>query len=122
MRDVPSNRRRVVEAYESAYPEPIRVSEGDELAVEDRETEWDGWLWCIDTAGQEGWIPDAYVERRDGRWVSREEYVARELSVEPGETLTSHVTIAGWEWCENSTGKTGWVPSEALRSIVPPDP
>ncbi len=33
-----SNHRRVVEAYESAYPDPIRVSEGDELTIEDRAT------------------------------------------------------------------------------------
>ncbi|WP_227355622.1 SH3 domain-containing protein [Haladaptatus salinisoli] len=111
------NRRRVAEAYESAYPEPIRVSEGDELTIEERATKWEGWLWCIDTTGREGWIPDAYVERRDGRWIGLEDYVARELTVELGDTLASHVTVAGWEWCEKPTGETGWVPSENLRSI-----
>ncbi|AFK21018.1 hypothetical protein E6P09_17800 (plasmid) [Haloferax mediterranei ATCC 33500] len=110
------DRRRVVEAYESAYPNPIRVREGDELTIEERPTEWDGWLWCIDTDGREGWIPESYVEKRRQRWVSLEDYVARELTVEAGETLTSHYTVAGWVWCEKPTGETGWVPSENLRS------
>lgn len=115
--DSTTSNRRVVEAYASAYPEPIRVSEGDELTIEERATKWDGWSWCIDGSGREGWIPDAYVERRDGRWVSLEDYVARELTVERGETLTSRTAIAGWEWCEKSTGETGWVPSENLRPV-----
>lgn len=107
-------RRRVVEPYESAYPDPIRVCEGDELEIETRETDWDGWLWCTDTDGREGWIPESYVEQRDGTWVSRESYVARELTVDAGERLTSHRTVAGWEWCEKPTGETGWVPAENL--------
>lgn len=117
-----SERRRVVEAYESAYPDPIRVQAGDQLTIERRETEWDGWLWCVDTEGREGWIPEEYVDRRDGRWIALEAYVARELSVEPGTILVSHDVVAGWEWCEKSNGETGWVPSENLRSISPADP
>ncbi|WP_327051149.1 SH3 domain-containing protein [Halomicrococcus gelatinilyticus] len=75
-----SDRRRVSEAYTSAYPDPIRLVEGDELVVEERPTEWDGWLWCVDTAGREGWIPEAYVERTGERWVALKGYVARELT------------------------------------------
>lgn len=118
----PSNRRQVVEAYESAYPNPIRVSEREELTVEERETDWDGWLWCVDAEGREGWIPEAYVERRGDRWVSLESYVARELTVEPGERLTAHDAVAGWEWCEKPTGEAGWVPAENVRSIPTSEP
>lgn len=121
MKQTTSNRRLVNEAYESAYPDPIRVSEGDELTIEERDAEWDGWLWCVDTMGREGWIPEVHVERRDGRWIALTDYVARELTVEPGEPLTSHYVLAGWEWCEKPTGKSGWVPTEVLDSMSSSD-
>lgn len=111
------DRRHVVEAYTSAYPDPICVNEGDELTVEERATEWNGWLWCVDTSSREGWIPRVYVEQRGGRWFALEDYVARELSVERGDVIVSHTTVAGWEWCETQTGETGWLPSENLRPI-----
>lgn len=97
MSSAPPNHRRVIETYESAYPEPIRVSEGDRVTIEERATDWDGWLWCIDTNGRAGWIPEIYVEKRNAAWVSLEDYVARELTVVPGDALTSYTTVSGWE-------------------------
>lgn len=63
---VPFQSRRVIEAYELAYPEPIRVSEGDEVTIEERAAEW-GWRLFFDTNGRAGWIPETYVETETRR-------------------------------------------------------
>jgi hypothetical protein len=119
MTSADTSARLVVERYESAYPDPIRVAEGEPVTVERRETEWDGWLWATDGSGREGWIPEAFVEPRSNTWISAREYVARELSVFPGTLLTSLETVGGWEWCETPSGEAGWVPS---RNLVPAEP
>lgn len=106
--------RRVTNTYESAYPNPIVVTAGDELEITERETDWEGWLWCVDREGREGWIPDSFVTEDDGCWTARSDYTAAELSVTAGETVVSRAEVAGWEWCENASGSQGWVPSECL--------
>lgn len=115
--DQTSSRRRVTAPYESAYPEPIQVSLGEELTIEHRDTEWDGWVWATNKHGEAGWIPESYVEKRHSGWISLKDYIARELTVENGDVLTSHRAVAGWEWCEKPTGETGWVPTENLQSL-----
>ena len=56
---------QVVSAYDSAYPDPILIQAGEELVIGEKESKWPGWLWCTTREGKSGWVPGAYVERRD---------------------------------------------------------
>ncbi|WP_396613758.1 SH3 domain-containing protein (plasmid) [Haloferax sp. S1W] len=116
MDEYTDNRRRVVSDWEATYSDPIVVEAGEVVSVSDRETKWDGWRWCIAPDGREGWIPEAYLSQQDGEWVVEADYSAVEVSVEAGETVVSHESLAGWEWCETSSGEEGWVPSENLSA------
>lgn len=98
MTDEQARKRRVVSSHESAYPDPIVVEAGDEIEVSERDTEWDGWLWCTDTTGREGWIPAAYITGRTGLVSCRADYTAAELTVAEGEFVMSHDAVGGWEW------------------------
>ena len=109
-----SGERRIVAAWEATYSDPIVVDSGDVVSVGERGSEWDGWLWCTGPGGREGWIPAEFLARRAGEWICLADYSAVELSIAEGETVRSHESVAGWEWCEKPSGEKGWIPSENL--------
>ncbi|WP_423744442.1 SH3 domain-containing protein (plasmid) [Haladaptatus sp. SPP-AMP-3] len=106
---------RVAEAHESEFPDPIDVTESEEIEVGERDTEWDGWLWCVDSAGREGWIPEEYVTRQGDTGTCLADYTATELTVSVGERVVSRGSVAGWQWCETRGGDEGWLPSVKLQ-------
>ena len=91
---------------------------GDRLIVEDRETEWAGWLWCENAAGVAGWAPAAYVQRDGEQGVARRDYDATELTVAAGEKLTVHYEESEWVWCTRANGEKGWAPVANLSAPV----
>jgi uncharacterized protein YgiM (DUF1202 family) len=96
------------------YPDPIAIRAGDRLAVEERESEWAGWVWCTAPGGKSGWVPERYVERRGEGATALRDYDATELTVRAGEMVTATTHEAGWRWCTNARGDSGWVPDEHL--------
>jgi len=109
-----SIRCRVLSDYQSAYPDPIAIRAGDEVAVAERESEWSGWLWCAAHDGKSGWVPEQYLWRDGGKATALCDYNAAELTVRAGEVLTATSHEAGWRWCTNDCGESGWVPDEHL--------
>ncbi len=110
-------KQRVIADYESAYPDPLVIHAGEELAVDDRPTEWDGWLWCTAHSGKEGWVPEAYVERNGDTCLALRHYDATELTVHTGEELVAGEEAGGWLWCTNRLGQSGWVPADHLEPV-----
>jgi len=50
---------RVIESYTVAYPNPIKLKEGDLVQIEKWElksSEWAGWAFCVDQRGIKGWV------------------------------------------------------------------
>ncbi|HSJ58583.1 MAG TPA: SH3 domain-containing protein [Anaerolineae bacterium] len=107
-------RCHVLSDYQSMYPDPIAIRAGDRLAVEERESEWAGWVWCTAPGGKSGWVPERYVERRGDGAIALCDYDATELTVRAGEMVTATTHEAGWRWCTNARGDSGWVPDEHL--------
>jgi uncharacterized protein YgiM (DUF1202 family) len=107
----------VVAAYESAYTSPLIFSAGEELTMGERESEWEGWVWCTNQKGESRWVPEAYVERRGETCVMLRDYEATEISVSVGEKLTATgEEESGWVWCTNRAGQSGWVPGDNIRA------
>jgi uncharacterized protein YgiM (DUF1202 family) len=106
---------RVVKAYQSAFPDPVKLGEGEPVTVQEKKSEWEGWLWCVNREGRNGWVPEHYVSRDQNVCTMTVDYDATELSVEAGETLELHKRESGWWWCVNQTGAAGWVPEENLE-------
>jgi len=96
------------------YPDPIVIRAGDRLAVEERDSEWPGWLWCTAPTGKSGWVPERYLQRHGQAATARRDYDATELTVHAGQVVTATTHEAGWRWCTDARGDSGWVPDEHL--------
>ena len=108
---------RVVKTFQAPQADPLVVSGGERLAFERRETEWPGWIWCVDESGKSGWVPEAWVCPEGETCVMRRDYDGTELSVADGEEFAVTLTESGWAWGTTSDGRKGWVPMAYLEKI-----
>jgi hypothetical protein len=106
---------RVITEYQAAYPDPFLIEAGEVLAIDKKDSEWSGWLWCTNQQGESRWVPEAYVERRGDTCVMLCDYDSTELSVCEGEKVVAGQQVAGWFWCTNHKGQSGWVPIDNLE-------
>ena len=111
---------RVTQPYQSAYPDPIILKQGETLTTSDRQTDWPGWIWCTTASGESRWVPDAFVNVSPGQATMRRDYNPIELNVQPGDRLTAIETINGWAWCADAARQQGWVPQECLQPLQDP--
>jgi hypothetical protein len=105
---------RVIEEYESQYPDPIVFSTGEVLSLGRQDPEWPGWIWCTSAVGKKGWVPERMIERVGDAGVALLSYTARELSVQMGDLLDLMELESGWYWAANQAGETGWIPERNL--------
>ena len=106
---------KVIKAHEASFPNPVRTSQGEVLAAEEKETVWEGWLLCTNQQGEEVWIPQSFVDRQGDMAIMRRDYDSIELTVTLGEELTGGEEAAGWVWVTNQAGENGWVPLANLE-------
>ncbi len=108
-------RVRVTRPYEQPYPDPISVRAGDHVAPDfGKETDIEGWVWCIAEDGRGGWTPRAWLDQEDGGWRIDRDFDAIELTVEPGEVLDVLEEESGFYRVEKPDGSTGWVPIDCV--------
>jgi uncharacterized protein YgiM (DUF1202 family) len=107
----------VIADYRSAYPDPIVLCVGDEVTIEDRESEWTGWIWCATLKGKSGWVPESYIQRGGSSGTALRNYDATELSVTKGEQLTILEEVSSWYWCQTENGCLGWVPKQNVEAV-----
>ena len=105
----------VSKAWQPIYTDPIVLKIGDLVAVEDRPSEWAGWVWCTASDGKTGWVPAAYLNRTNNTARATRDYIATELAVQPDDELTLLDSESGWYWARNPQGQLGWVPVENLQ-------
>ena len=113
---------RVIAPYQSTSEYPIVFKQGDTVDVGrsyDGNPEWKDWVWCKNRIGQQGWVPRDLLTISGTYGKALEDYNARELSVDSGNTLEVLRIINGWAWARTSLGETGWVP---LRDLEPQTP
>lgn len=106
----------VIQTHQASYAEPVSLRQGDPLHLTGREDSWDGhrWLWAIAADGRQGWVPDDLVDPTTASPVALKDYTAVELGCQRGEVLSGTSETHGWIWCQNTAGKTGWVPARNL--------
>jgi ribosomal protein S18 acetylase RimI-like enzyme len=89
------------------------------LTAHEKESEWPGWVWCVNQADQGGWVPRRYLEVVGGQGRMLWDYEATELTVETGDALTVFKEESGWLWCANAQGERGWVPRAHVAVMDP---
>ncbi|KLN99656.1 ligand-binding protein SH3 [Stenotrophomonas muris] len=111
----------VTAAHRSEFPHPIILRRGQALVVGERyegPEGWDDWFLCEAEGQQPGFVPAPVIGRdAQGGAFATQDYCARELDVDPGQTLRGMRTLNGWAWCVPENGEPGWVPFEKLRAI-----
>jgi hypothetical protein len=111
---------RVIEAYRSPYPEPILFQKGEVVVVGEEfsdDPDWLGWIWCEGGGGNSAWVPEQYLQVRDGRGVFLRDYNAMELSISAGETLGVGEIVNGFGMAQKPDGLRGWVPMRNLEPV-----
>ena len=109
---------RVIEAYQSPYPEAIIFNKGECVIIGKEFTDdpdWKDWVWCDGEHDNQAWVPKQYldIEGNTGRFTT--DYNALELSVEVGETLNIYEIVNGFGMAEKPNGERGWVPLKNLQ-------
>lgn len=112
----------VIQDYTSEYPNPITFAKGAPLVVGKRyegPEGWDDWFFCRTPGQESGWVPAQVIEIISGDTAqAREDYTARELTVQKGEQLLGGRVLNGWAWCENpASSESGWVPLANLQEV-----
>lgn len=116
--ETPAKKYRVIEDYQSPYPEPIifhkgeRVSVGKEFAAD---PDWKDWIWCEGKHGTQAWVPKQYldIQANQGKFIT--DYNSLELSVAVGEVLKVYETVNGFGMAEKQNRERGWVPLKNLQ-------
>lgn len=112
----------VVTDYSAQFSDPISVNASETFTVSDKVEPWNNnpawlWVWCTNQRGKSGWVPKDIIILNAGgvSGTVRDPYDATELTVAVGEELTAHQEAAGWFWCTNRVGKSGWVPLDNIK-------
>lgn len=112
----------VIDEYTCENNDPIKLVRGDKVIVGERsdaQGPWPNWVYCTSCrTKKEGWIPVQILEIADGEGIVTKDYVAKEMSVNRGESLVGGIELNGWIWCRRiSDGEEGWVPEQCVREL-----
>ena len=108
----------VIQSHSRTYPDPIAVTEGEQVAAGERDNPGghEGyWIWCTNGAGKSGWIPEQFLDIADGTAIALVDCDAIELTVAAGDRLMGGEPVNGWVWCVTEDDDAGWVPVDNLR-------
>jgi uncharacterized protein YgiM (DUF1202 family) len=108
---------KVCNDYNAAYPDPLKVTEGEIMIIIRDDAEWPGWIWCRNSNGKEGWVPKNYARIEKNQAVMICDYNAAELTVSSGEKLLILKKESNWFWCRNDSGVEGWVPETHMVEV-----
>jgi hypothetical protein len=110
---------KVTKDHKSEFQVSLVAKKGDVVEGLERETEWEGWLWCRDNAGIHGWVPKTYLDSasESGQFQFLQDYNARELTIDAGQEVIVLDEESGWAWVRTTLGEEGWIPSENLQDL-----
>jgi len=111
---------RVIADHQASFPDTLVFAAGDVLSVEERETVWSGWIWCVERGGRGAWVPEGFVERRGDACIALRAYDSIELTVSTGDILEAWEEANGWLWCTDRRGGRGWVPATCVEPYMEP--
>lgn len=89
------------------------------MSVGNRDAQWPDWVWCRNSCGLGGWLPEAVLSscKAGDTAVVLQAFDTAELTVSAGELLEAFEERSDWVWCRNRSGTEGWVPLDCLDII-----
>jgi hypothetical protein len=110
---------KVTKNHKSEFHVPMIATKGEIVQGEKRETEYEGWLWCHNSAGVNAWVPETYLEQKSdsGQYQFLKNYNSRELTVDEGQEVIVLEEDSGWIWVRTTLGEEGWIPLENVQDL-----
>ena len=110
---------KVIKDHKSEFHVPLVAKKGEIVEGQEKETEWEGWLFCRNGSGIHGWVPKSYLESisESGRFQFLRDYNARELTVDQGQEVIVLDEESSWAWVRTFLGEEGWIPIEKLQDL-----
>jgi hypothetical protein len=110
---------KVTKNHKSESPVPMIAAKGEIVQGERRETEYEGWLWCQNSAGVNAWVPETYLEKTSdsGQFQFLKDYNSRELTIDEGQEVIVLEEDSGWIWIRTTLGEEGWIPLENVQDL-----
>lgn len=107
----------VIEDYQSAYPDSFTVNKGEILKIKKKESDWNGWIWCVKDTGEGRWIPMDYLDIHENKAKIIKDYNAIELTVATGQILVIEKESYGWVWVNDENNNSGWIPLKNVKLL-----
>ena len=111
----------VIQDHQGNNLDPISFKQGDHITILRYSTMDDGWLNWVDCQfnQQTGWVPIQYLTITNDQAIAKQDYDAKELTVNTGQIITITTAINGWTW-GITQDQQGWIPDEKIRPISQP--
>jgi len=110
---------QAIAEHQGSHTPAIRFERGEVITVAHRNARFPRWWWCVDKQGRSGWVHEQFFEEDDYRFVGREDFDGRELTVYPGEQVEVLEMRDGRALCRNAAGEVGWLPLDILDAASP---
>jgi uncharacterized protein YgiM (DUF1202 family) len=94
------------------------MQKGDCVKFIEKESEWPGWVWCINNNGIEGWVPSTYLKLQENYALLLQDYDATEITAKMGEEFLIEGEESGWFWVSDEAGNKGWIPIKNVEVFL----
>ena len=110
---------KVIKDHKSEFHVPLVARKGEIVEGQEKETEWEGWLFCRHSSGTNGWVPKSYLEEtsESGQFQFLRDYNARELTIDRNQEVMLLEEESSWAWVRTPLGEEGWIPMENLQDL-----
>ena len=110
---------KVTKNHKAEFHVSLIANKGEIVEGQEKETEWEGWLWCKNSSGVHAWVPKTYLEAtsESGQFQFLQDYNSRELTIEEGQEVIVLNEEIGWAWVRTPLGEEGWIPLENLQDL-----
>jgi hypothetical protein len=107
--------------YEDHDTHPLQLAIGDLVETGNRDQTWPGWIWALDSHGNDGYVPEEILQQvSTGCSQVTAAFDPKVLKIRRGDRLESLQQIHGWHWCRNEAAEEGWVAGYLLRPDTQP--
>ena len=110
---------KVIKSHAAESPITLNIKRGDTIEGQEKDTKWEGWLWCRNKADVHGWVPKSFLKPLPdaGNFEVLQDYTSRELTIQEGNEVMILSEESGWAWTRTPLGEEGWIPLENLEDL-----